>query len=299
MASTTKLWVGLGSVMLLSGSGAQAVAGEAAAPAPAKAARPPLQGSAPATAAHQAGPGSIWMLIAAGGEGGEGGEAGTNAEEDAFSKMSRDEQLVGRLLLILGHYRVGEELLRAGKPDGALPHFHHPIEEIYKVVKPDLVKRGVHGFKPALDGLMKASEQKQPVEKIMAQLKTARAAVADAMGKVDPAWKTSPSFVFDIVVGLAQSAADEYEEAIKDGRIAEIVEYEDGRGFMGEAQAFWTAHAAVLKGKDAAAFEEAGKILAGQMQVWPTLAPPAKPVKETGAVLADAARLELLAARYK
>ena len=63
----------------------------------------------------------------AGGEGGEGSAAKTGADErlDPMVRFYRDIQLVR------GHLLVGDELIKAGKWADALPHFLHPVEELY------------------------------------------------------------------------------------------------------------------------------------------------------------------------
>lgn len=294
MAKTAKLWLGLGTFIALSGTGADSATAAERKLDPQDAA---ASGGFADTANRAPGLDSTATrrLIAQAKQGMDGEK---DHEDDAFSKMPRDQQLLGRLLLMLGHFRVGEELLNAGDVKAAMPHFHHPVEEIYKTVRPDLFRRGVRGFKPKLDAVMKASEAGDAAA-TLAGLKGARAAVGETIGKIDPRWKSSPRFVLDVVAALAQSAAEEYEEAVKDGRIANVVEYEDGRGFIAEAKALLDAHAAVLKAGDAAAFDAADKELAALGAVWPTLKPPAQPVKGPGAVMADASKLQLIAARYR
>ena len=45
-----------------------------------------------------------------------------------------------------------------------------------------------------------------------------------------------PALAVDTVLELLRTAANEYEEAVEDGRIAEAVEYQDSRGFVWQAE---------------------------------------------------------------
>ncbi|KAB2850563.1 MAG: hypothetical protein F9K44_04455, partial [Hyphomicrobiaceae bacterium] len=62
------------------------------------------------------------------------GEAGERSGEglDPRVKFLRD------MGLIRGHLHVGDELVKAGKWEEALSHFHHPVEELYNVIAPTL-----------------------------------------------------------------------------------------------------------------------------------------------------------------
>ena len=46
-----------------------------------------------------------------------------------------DFQFALTLALIRGHLLVGDELVKAGQWDAAMPHFLHPTEELYGGIK--------------------------------------------------------------------------------------------------------------------------------------------------------------------
>jgi hypothetical protein len=45
--------------------------------------------------------------------------------------------------------------------------------------------------------------------------------------------------------------AGEYAETVKDGKFVDVVEYQDGRGFLPEARDYLKAHETILKKADA------------------------------------------------
>ncbi len=285
MSMSRKLWasVGFAVVATLPAAGIAAAAGDDA---------------TPALHRHAAPPATDGRFLMAAGESGEGGEAGEAGEEDAFEQLGADVALQGRLLLVRGHVRVGRELVALGKYDDAMPHFHHPIEEIYTKIQAPLTLRGVTGFKASLDAASKAVMDKAPKAQAEAAIARVDKAVAAASAKIPPKTANQPSFVFAVVAGLLQSAAGEYAEAVKDGKFAAVVEYQDGRGFLMEARDYFKAHQAILKKKDAEGSQRLAELLTQMAPIWPEVMPPAAPVMGPGEVQALASRAELLKRRF-
>lgn len=285
MSMSRKLWasVGFAVVATLPAAAVAAAAGDDA---------------TPALHRHAAPPATDGRFLLAAGESGEGGEAGEAGEEDAFEQSAPDAALQGRLLLVQGHVRVGRELVALGKYDEAMPHFHHPIEEIYTKIQAPLVRRGVTGFKASLDAASKAVMDKAPQAKTEAAITRVDKAVAAASAKIPAKVAAQPAFVFAVVAGLLQSAAGEYAEAVKDGKFVAVVEYQDGRGFLLEARDYLKAHEAVLKKKDAEGAQRLAELITELAPVWPAVQPPSAPVMGPGEVQALASRAELLKRRF-
>ncbi len=63
--------------------------------------------------------------------------------------------------LVRGHLLVGDELVKQGRWDDALPHFHHPIEELYASIRPTLQGQGIHQFDAALKALAQTVKAKK------------------------------------------------------------------------------------------------------------------------------------------
>ena len=81
-----------------------------------------------------------------------GHPAVTWSEGDA-SGLDPRVRFLRDLGLIRGHLLVGDELVKQGRWMDALPHFHHPAEELYGGIAPVLKKHSVRPFDSALNAL--------------------------------------------------------------------------------------------------------------------------------------------------
>lgn len=199
-------------------------------------------------------------------------------EEDVFTDMPADQALVGRLLMIKGHLLVGKDLYGQDRKDDALPHYMHPSEEIYALIKPELKKRGVAGFEKSLNALYNAVKAKKPAGDVFAMqaevLKSVDKALASPGRKVIGA----PAFVADTTTQLLVQAIEEYKESFQGETIAQAVEYQDARGFVLAARAYLDGHAQALKAKNADAYAKLTQQYDKIQGVFPAAVPPAQPV---------------------
>ncbi|MEJ0060347.1 MAG: hypothetical protein WDM79_12570 [Terricaulis sp.] len=147
-----------------------------------------------------------------------------------------------RLGLLEGHMMVGRELIEAGQKENALPHFGHPIRELYGDLRPVIAERGAEQFEgdlvraeslAALDG--DTPEFRTAFDAAMAKVVAARATIPTET------WN-SDAYTLRLVSDLATTASQEYRNALVAGRIDSLVEYHDARGFMFYAAALLAAH---------------------------------------------------------
>lgn len=274
---TLKLWMGIGTFALL-GAGADA----AELHGKGHADHPPIQ---VAQDAHQHG---------AGGEGGEGGEGGQ--EKDAFSEAPASEALVGRLLMLKGHLSVGKELYAAGRLDDAAPHYLHPAEEIYGLVEGELKKRKLNQFDKDLKALAELVKGKKPAAEVFAKQEAVVAKVDKAIAGAD---KKAPAFTMGVLPGVLATAADEYKEAFAEGKLVNVVEYQDARGFVTAARGYVSSHARDLSAKDKDAYGKLATNLDAIAKAFPTAVPPQPVVMDAGAVQALVSKVELLKGSFK
>jgi hypothetical protein len=194
------------------------------------------------------------------------------------------------------------ELARAGAWDDAVVHFLHPKEEIYDELRPELRRRRAQGFAATLDTLAARVRAKRGGPGLESDYRQVLAAV-------DRAWtaglpvrvRTSPAFVAEVAARAMRSAAAEYEAAIEESRFANVVEYQDGRGFLLETDALLNRNAAALRAAPggAAAWNEAQSAMAALRPVWPTPRPPEAPVLGVTEVIAAVSRFERAAVAWR
>jgi len=277
--STTKVWLGVG--LFVTGSAAALPQTTSAASDLARDHSLINQaGEAPAQ----------WVLVQHKMPAGEAGEAGVPAD------LPPDFQFALTLALIRGHLLVGDELIKAGKWDDALPHFLHPTEELYGGIKDKLAEFGTPAFDAALMKLADVVKQKRTADYAAAlQPVTDALAAGDAgLKRKAPDW---PSFMVATAIMALKAATGDYGEAIVKGRIAKPVEYQDSRGFVWQAERMVESVADELARKDEASLKTVRAGFAQLKKAWPAPVPPKVPVKSAAAVIGDVAAVQRAAGK--
>ncbi len=287
-----RIWAGMGT-WLLAGTGALGLGGDAQAAAQQSGtvAQADDAGLQVAQASH--GHGHGMQGAAQGGEGGERGEAG------ALAGANPDQALAAQLLLIRGHLAVGKELYEMNRADDALPHYLHPSEEIYEELEPALKQRRISGFEQELGVLAGAVKAKRPAAEVAKLQERVVAKLDMAMNGVPEATRAKAAFAAGTAVLVLKVAAEEYEAAIENGRIANAVEYQDSRGFVTASRVFVHQHEKAMHVQDAKAYEAIVKALDDLAKAYPSVVPPEKPQVSAGAFRAAVSSVELQAGNFK
>ena len=281
-----KIWAGLSTAVLVAApavSQATILQAQPRAGIEAKADQDLLQ-----LAQHQGhGAGAAKAPATAGGEG-EGGEGEGGGE----AKLEPSLHLYRGVEMIRGHLLVGGELIEAGRWADALPHFLHPEEEIYASLRDDLKTFNIAPFQVALKTLSQSvkAKNKEAYARNRAALEERLAAAETAVRAKEA---NGTYFTLETVLEVLQQAADEYAEAVEKGRIANVVEYQDARGFVLEADRLTgtVMEAAAAKNADAAKAIRAS--LDELKAVFPAVTPPKQAVKDAGDFLSSVAKFEL------
>ena len=150
----------------------------------------------------------------------------------------RDADFLEKLGLLEGHLLVGRRLLEANESRLAVPHFGHPIRELYTYVEARLNERNLAGFEAELSAMENFAERggrgtagiASHWDSLMPKLRAAQNAVpAERRGNA--------RFMLDHVGLMAFNVASDYAESIERGRIINVVEYHDSMGFLMYAMA--------------------------------------------------------------
>ncbi len=194
--------------------------------------------------------------------------------------------------MIRGHLLVGNELIETGRWADALPHFLHPEEEIYASLRDDLKAFNIAPFQAALKSLSQTvkAKNKDAYARARAVLDE-RLAAAETAVRAKEAQELS--FTLEAALEVLQQAADEYEKAIEKNRIANVVEYQDARGFVFEADRLVSTVMQEAGAKNAEAAKALKASLDDLKAVFPAVTPPKQPVKDAGEFLSSVATFEL------
>lgn len=197
-----------------------------------------------------------------------------------------DAKLFFQLALLEGHLNIGRELIDTGHKDQSLPHFGHPVRELYGDIRPLLQRRGVPQFYRDLVKLEalaasapEGAEFKATFQKVMAEVDAARASIPQAT-------QGTKAFRLGIAADVLRTAAQEYRNAVVAGKVENAVEYHDARGFVFYAQA--------LMGAGAEPQPAAKAVLDKAAVAVAPLEPPLTPIMTPEAFDALAAQLEAI-----
>ena len=221
-------------------------------------------------------------------------------ERDSSTPAAVDADYLEKLGLLEGHLLIGRQLLEAGQSRLAVPHFGHPIRELYTWLEPRMERRRVAGFEAELQVMEAWAEGGNTGtggrfdaawQGLAPKLAAAKAAIA-------PALKASPRFMLGHVAMMVYDVASDYGESIERGRIVNVVEYHDSMGFL--AYAANAAKAGRAGGRAEAEWTEAEAILEDLRRIaYPELLPPGRVPASVSSVRSRSNRIQAIAERVQ
>lgn len=156
---------------------------------------------------------------------------------DTPQLMSQQEAIADadfglRLALLEGHLRIGNALMEAGQNANALPHFGHPVHELYGDMRSYI--DGHHGqqFDRDLIALEALAASSGGSPQYQSEFATVMQKVNAAHALIPPGTANSDEYALALAADICTSASQEYRNAIIAGRVGSLVEYEDARGFV-------------------------------------------------------------------
>lgn len=158
---------------------------------------------------------------------------------DAQNKDTADDtDFLFRLGMMEGHLMIGHELLLHHHQALALPHYGHPVRELYGDIEDYLAKKHF----PAFDGQLVALEAQATAApdspETEAQYQAVIATLRKARELAPASLRASLPEMIQICSDTIDAASGEYGEGIEQGRIASIVEYHDSKGYLDYVQQF-------------------------------------------------------------
>jgi hypothetical protein len=140
---------------------------------------------------------------------------------------------------IRGHVQQAVNNKEVGNTTLAKAHTLHPIDEIYSSIKVQ-----INASDPNLNQSMSSSlnqlsnmADNSTTDEFETKATELNSLLNDTVNKVIPAQEmNSTTFNLMVVADLLSVAENEYKEAIENGTVKEIVEYQDGQSFISRAQ---------------------------------------------------------------
>jgi hypothetical protein len=202
-----------------------------------------------------------------------------------------DLDLLEKLGLMEGHLLIGRQLVEANMIRDALPHFGHPVSELYNYLKPELERRNVPDFKAQLDALEEHVTAAGGGPRMIALYDEVVAGIRKGVLTVSAEQRRSPQFMLGVIALLIEDAMMDFEESIERGNVASRVEYHDAMGFIQQAEAMVQDLRAVAPPEWQDRLRAAEDEVASAGQAFPTLEPPARPLRSYEHLRFNAARV--------
>ncbi len=154
------------------------------------------------------------------------------AAESSYGVAADDTDFLFRLGMLEGHLIIGHDLLKANKPALALPHFGHPVRELYADLSDYLEKKKAPAFDDKLIKLEAAVSAAPDSPDTETLYQSTIAAVHQARQTVPEQVRNSVPEMIRVCADTIDAASGEYGEALEHGRVETIVEYHDSRGYL-------------------------------------------------------------------
>lgn len=225
--------------------------------------------------------------------------AHAGSDEERVPKLASDELTVLYLTgLTRGHLIAAMALANHGIYDEAVLHSRHPLDEMLldlsRLVDEDKVRSLRLRFEPFNEAVAlksKMSDLQELYEPLEAELDAIDAHVKTTM--VPPTDE-----MLNLVVLWLKQAAEEYDEAWSGDRLVNVVEYQDGFGFLSVARAALDAMRDDLDRRDVAAATTIVNALDKLQSAWPSVIAPRKPKITRAMLRAQIAIAEINARRF-
>ena len=158
------------------------------------------------------------------------------APAPAPTSTADDTDFLFRLGMLEGHLMVGHDLSDAKKYGLSLPHFGHPVRELYDDISDYIDKRHLAPFDTQLIKLEAAMAAAPGTPATEAMYQQTIAAVHAARDTVPKTLRDSVPAMIKVCADTIDAASGEYGESLDRGQVVVLVEYHDSRGFISYVQ---------------------------------------------------------------
>jgi len=149
-----------------------------------------------------------------------------------YGSAGDDTDFLFRLGMLEGHLIIGHDLILAHQPALALPHFGHPVRELYDDMADYLAAKKFPQFDQQLAELETAVKTAPESADTEAKYQAAIVMVHKARNLAPPDLRASVPEMIKICSNVMDAASGEFGESLERGRISVIVEYHDSRGYL-------------------------------------------------------------------
>jgi hypothetical protein len=196
----------------------------------------------------------------------------------AAAAMERDVHTAATLEMMKGHLIAALENSTRGHTPLAQAHAAHPLHEEYRELPDTLAKEHPaldRQLQEALTRLQQGLGSQATGGDVAQQVEATSQLLDQAAGALIPAeTRRTPAFHAGVLSALLDEIAEEYAEAVQDGKVVNLAEYQDAFGFLQRARALREPLATRLPAEERARLQALWTALEEAM---PGVMPPALP----------------------
>jgi len=155
------------------------------------------------------------------------------------------------LAQIRGHHAVSILLFESGDQQGALVHAGHPVAEILPALRGELSEHGVDpaDLEDALRAAADAVDDKAAPSVVRDKFAAVAVLATAAERAVAGTAADADAYRASVIASLVSTAGREYAEAISNGAVVELIEYQDAFGFVQEARRLYGEIESAVRGQ--------------------------------------------------
>lgn len=212
--------------------------------------------------------------------------------------LSADAEFARNIALIRADLLTADALVKERDWVDARPHVNFPREEIYGVIRDELRTYKTRPFDGALRELARAVSARS-IKGYERALKKVQAALVDADFALHARQKDWPRFTLTVAVATLREAADEYDDAVSNGRVVRAVGYQSARGIVFETDRMLDGVGGALTARDPQAVKSLRGILIYLKGAFAPLSPPKEARTDVETVRRLIAQVDALARAIK
>jgi hypothetical protein len=173
-------------------------------------------------------------------------------------------EFVSNIEQIRGHLDQAVVNKESGNNTLAEAHTLHPIEEVYSSIEEQLASQNStlnQTLSTALQTLS-SSVTNATLEEFHSQTHSINALLNNSVQAVVPSseFNNNPAFNASVVARLLHIAGHEYEEAVANGTITAMIEYQDGQAFIHRAESIFSSSASRIDPSMAPEIQEVNEL---------------------------------------
>ncbi len=209
----------------------------------------------------------------------------TEEQAPEAAELSTEHVTFGEQLgQVRGHFRAGLDLYEAGDEEGATTHTGHPVAELLTVLDTDIRERDsevADDLDPALRKVAQVVADDGSVDELENAMDEAEAVLARAEATVAGDLAETTRYKASVIAALLATVNAEYGEAVQDGNVELLVEYQDAWAFTQIAKGSYQTIETDVRESSEEEADEIDEAFEDLDEALPAIAPPNDPAPGT------------------